>query len=54
MAFDVASVPLSVSLQMKKNMQRWGEKVSDELTKVTLTDRPLVRVAGFESASLAS
>lgn len=30
-------------LQMKKNMQRWGEKVSDELTKVTLTDRPLVR-----------
>lgn len=31
--------------QMKKNMQRWGEKVSDELTKVTLTDRPLVRLA---------
>ncbi|KAL8437963.1 hypothetical protein ACSSS7_000533 [Eimeria intestinalis] len=30
-----------IAVQMKKNMQRWGEKVSDELTKVTLTDRPL-------------
>ncbi|KFH01248.1 cholinephosphate cytidylyltransferase [Toxoplasma gondii VAND] len=29
------------AIKMKKNMQRWGEKVSDELTKVTLTDRPL-------------
>lgn len=29
------------SIVMKKNMQRWGEKVTDELTKVTLTDRPL-------------
>eukprot|EP00921_Rhytidocystis_pertsovi_P010949 GHVQ01017636.1.p1 GENE.GHVQ01017636.1~~GHVQ01017636.1.p1 ORF type:complete len:354 (-),score=57.45 GHVQ01017636.1:1436-2497(-) len=29
------------SIVMKKNIQRWSEKVSDELTKVTLTDRPL-------------
>ncbi|KAK6591176.1 hypothetical protein RS030_101622 [Cryptosporidium xiaoi] len=28
-------------IQMKKGIQRWGEKVTDELTKVTLTDRPL-------------
>ncbi|CUV07660.1 unnamed protein product [Cryptosporidium hominis] len=28
-------------IQMKKGIQRWGEKVTNELTKVTLTDRPL-------------
>ncbi|CRG97556.1 choline-phosphate cytidylyltransferase, putative [Plasmodium gallinaceum] len=29
------------SIKMKKNLIRWGEKVTDELTKVTLTDKPL-------------
>jgi len=29
------------SIQMKKRIQRWSEKATDELTKVTLTDRPL-------------
>eukprot|EP00920_Eleutheroschizon_duboscqi_P036022 GHVT01087208.1.p2 GENE.GHVT01087208.1~~GHVT01087208.1.p2 ORF type:complete len:288 (-),score=24.30 GHVT01087208.1:617-1480(-) len=29
------------SILMKKNLQQWGEKVSDELTRATLTDRPL-------------
>ncbi|KAF8820788.1 cholinephosphate cytidylyltransferase [Cardiosporidium cionae] len=29
------------SIVIKKNIQRWSEKVSTELTKVTLTDRPL-------------
>ncbi|OII77058.1 choline-phosphate cytidylyltransferase protein [Cryptosporidium andersoni] len=28
-------------IQMKRGIQRWGEKVTNELTKVTLTDRPL-------------
>jgi len=29
------------SIQMKKRIQRWSEKATDELTRVTLTDRPL-------------
>jgi len=29
------------SIQMKKRLQRWSERASDELTRVTLTDRPL-------------
>ncbi|EUT81194.1 choline-phosphate cytidylyltransferase [Plasmodium falciparum Santa Lucia] len=33
--------PCPWSIKMKKNLIRWGEKVTDELTKVTLTDKPL-------------
>ncbi|SBS88114.1 choline-phosphate cytidylyltransferase, putative [Plasmodium ovale curtisi] len=29
------------SIKMKKNLIRWGEKVTDGITKVTLTDKPL-------------
>lgn len=29
-------------IQMKKTVQRWGEVASEEVTKLTLTDRPLV------------
>lgn len=30
-------------IQMKKTVQRWGEMASEEVIKLTLTDRPLVR-----------
>ncbi|SBS90308.1 cholinephosphate cytidylyltransferase [Plasmodium malariae] len=29
------------SIKMKKNLIRWGERVTDGITKVTLTDKPL-------------
>jgi hypothetical protein len=28
--------------QMKKTVQRWGKKAHEEVTKLTLTKRPLV------------